>query len=224
MCTPACLQARLHLVNFYFHRMKRYIKFMVTLRSIEKVEKELQRLGIPITEIDYGIVRFPEKLNAHQSLQLNLHLPELGFEVLDTFETDLLDQASLLIKEFVYDKPQLAISDYPTYLEKMLACAEPEIDKIFSQVLGISICQCARIQQVERMKELILYENLDLHQLADIFYFGDETAVTQVFQHITGLAPAFLKKIKNKRSGIRQRSGLDLISNRICFQAINIAN
>lgn len=197
---------------------------MFSSHSFEKVERELKRLGIPIAEIEYGVVRFQEKLNAAQSLQVKLQLPKLGFEVLDTFESELLDEAALLIKGFVYNKPHLAISDYPAYIEEQLSCDEIKINKLFYQVLGVSICQWATIQQVERMKELVLYDNFNLHQVADLLYLGDEIAMADTFQTVTGLAPAYLNEIKYKRFGIRHQNKLMPIEERICVKAINTAN
>ncbi len=196
---------------------------MNNFRSIEKVEQELRKMGIPVAEIECGIVKFREKLNTDQSQQLKTHLPELGFEVLDPMESELLDRASLLIKEFVYDKPQISISDYPAYIEQRLECAELKLNRIFTQVLGVSICQCARIQQVERMKELILYENFDLGQVAQIFHLEDESAVTKIFQSITGLMPGFFNQLKKERKRIQDQT-FGTMENNMCFKAINTAN
>ena len=205
--------------------MKRYIKFMISFRSIEKIERELNRLGIPITEIDYGVVRFPEKLNSDQSFEFDMRMPALGFEVLDPASSNLLDQASAMIKDLVYHKPHIAISDYPAHLEEELQCDEWEINHIFSQVLGISVCQRARLQQVERIKEMILYDELGLDEVARILHLENETAVARILKDVTGMSPSYYQRVGYERKMVRQGKDYYLpIKNGICFKTINVAN
>lgn len=198
---------------------------MTGFRSIEKLERELTRIGIPVTEIDYGVIKFPQKLNEDQSLELTVRMPELGFEVLDPVSSNLLDQANELIKELVYNDPQIAISDYPAYLGEKLHCGMFEINSIFCEVHGISVFQSARIQQVERIKEMLVYENLGLSEVAGILHLKDERAVKQVLRDITGLSPSYYQKLRIERQMIQEgKDYFKMIGNGMCVKAINVAN
>ena len=79
--------------------------------------------------------------------------------------------------------------------------------EIFSQVHGVDLVQYATIQQVERIKEMILYEGRKLKEIAEIFQFKNKGQLKRTFERITGLTPEFYKEIRIKRSKIREESG-----------------
>ncbi len=189
--------------------MRIYVKYMVGASCVEKIENELIKLGIIISEINQGIVEFQEELDGVQLLQLNETFQELGFEVVDSDTSKLLDHISELVKMLIYKNPGMTVCDYQNYMEEELSFNGSNIMKVFSQVHGIDLAQFAIIQQVERIKEMLLYEDREATEIAEIFDFKDEIQLTKTFQSVTGLTPEYYIEIRNKRREIKKKADSD---------------
>lgn len=179
---------------------------MVGTRCCDRIGEELRKLEIGIPEISLGMVEFHEELDGAQLLRLKESLLELGFEVVSSEQNDLLDQVSFLIRNLIYQKPEMDIGHYPTYIEAELDLKDSDLMRVFSQVHGVDLVQYVAIQQVERIKEILLYEDVRLNEIVEIFHFKNKVHLTQIFERITGLTPAYYKKIRKKREKIRMET------------------
>lgn len=182
---------------------------MVGNRCVEKIENELTKLGIIVSEINQGFVEFQEELDGAELLQVKESFLEYGFEVVDSETSELLDRISELVKRLICKHPEIDINDYPLYMEELLDFNDFETKRIFSQVHGVDLLQYATIQQVEWIKELLLYEDWEPAEIAEMFHFKSEIQLTRVFQNITGLTPAYYIAIKNKRREIQKNADSD---------------
>lgn len=171
---------------------------MVSSRCGDRIGEELKETGIGMPEINQGVLEFQEELNNLELLQLKEALFDLGFEVLGPADNELLERISLMVKNLVYEKPEIVLSEYPAYVRQQLGFDDQEIMQVFSQVYGVDLLQYAVIQQVERIKEMILYEGHSLAEIVEILRFKDIPQLTRVFQKITGLKPAYYEKIRDK--------------------------
>ncbi|WP_300355871.1 AraC family transcriptional regulator [Fluviicola sp.] len=183
--------------------MKIYIKYMVSIRCKNLVGIELKKLGVVMPKINQGMVEFQEKLSKAQKDQFKKRILNLGFEVLDDINSDLLDRISGLTTELLSKNQEIPRQDYPAYLIKKLEFDYLEITNLFSEVHGINLPQYIAIQQVERMKEMLLYEDLKVKEIAVLLHYKNGAQLTRVFKTITGLTPFYFKKMKEKRHEIR---------------------
>lgn len=177
---------------------------MIGGRCCDRLGEELLKWGMT-PEISQGVLDFHEELEWGQLIQLKENLFELGFEVVDPKSSQLLDKISDTIRTLIYQNPGIAIDSYPEYLQRQ-GLLDSDIMEVFSQVHGVDLVQYAIIQQVERIKEMILYEGQKLKEIAEVFQFKNKEQLKRTFERITGLAPEFYKEIREKRSKIREES------------------
>ena len=175
------------------------------MRCSDRIAEELNNWGVNMLEINQGMLEFNEELDGLQLLQLKESLFELGFEVLDEVDSGLLELISETVKALIYEKPEVALDEYPLHVRKRLGFDDSEIMLVFSQVHGVDLLQYAMIHQVERIKEMILYEGRDLGEIVELLHFKDGTQLDRTFHNITGLKPAYYKKIRQKRLEVQQR-------------------
>jgi AraC-like DNA-binding protein len=184
--------------------LKIYIKYMVSIRCKKLVGTELEKLGVIMPKINQGMVEFQEKLTSEQKNQFRKRVLKLGFEVLDDTNSKLLDRISVSITKLIYKHTQIQRKDYPAYLIEKLGFDYSEITNLFCEVHGINLPQYIAIQQVERMKEMLLYEDMKVKEIAVILHYTNGAQLTRVFKKITGLTPFYFKKIKEKRLEVRK--------------------
>lgn len=174
---------------------------MVGSRCYEKIGEELTKWGIA-SEVSQGVIEFHEEPDGLQILQLKEGLCEMGYVVVDEINCERLDEISALITKLIYRHPEYLLEQ--GYLDH-------ETMQLFSQVHGMDLVQFVAIQQVERIKEMLLYEDRKLKEIAEIFHFKSKGQLKRTFERITGLTPKFYKDIRKKRSKIREESELNEI-------------
>ncbi|WP_294675814.1 AraC family transcriptional regulator [uncultured Fluviicola sp.] len=184
--------------------MKIYIKYMVSLRCKKLVAQELKKLGVVMPRINQGMVEFQEELSAEQGTRFRERILKLGFEVLDDENSKLLDRISTSISDLIYKHPEMSRQQYPDHLIEKLGFNYSEITYLFSEVHGVNLPQFIIIQQVERIKEMLLYEDLSVKQIALQLHYRNGTQLTRVFKKITDLTPFYFKKMKEKRMEVQK--------------------
>lgn len=185
--------------------LKVYVKYMVSSRCSIKISQELEEKGIVMPEISQGMLKFQEELDGLQLLQLKEVLLDLGFEVLDELESDLMDSISQTIEKLIYEQPEIALEEYPFIVKNGLGGDHLNMMLVFSLVYGVDLIQYAVVQQVERIKEMILYEGRPSEEIVKLFQFKNEDQLNRNFQKITGLKPSYYEKIRNKRLEVQNR-------------------
>jgi AraC-like DNA-binding protein len=179
---------------------------MVSIRCKKLVGTELEKLGVIMPKINQGVVEFQEKLTAEQKKQFQKRILKLGFEVLDDSKSKLLDRISISITKLIYHHTQIQRKDYPAYLIDKLGFDYSEVTDLFCEVHGINLPQYIAIQQVERMKEMLLYEDLKVKEIAVILHYTNGAQLTRIFKRITGLTPFYFKKLKQTRLEVRNEN------------------
>jgi AraC-like DNA-binding protein len=182
---------------------------MVGSRCYEKIGEELTKWDM-VPDVGQGVLEFHKKPDGMQLLQLKEALFEMGYELVDEGNSEELDKVSDLIKKLIYMQPELPVSGYPEYLLAKGALNFGMI-QLFSQVHGMDLVQYATIQQVERIKEMLLYEDRKLKEIAEIFQFKGKGQLKRTFERITGLTPKFYKEIRKKRLRVREENGFEEI-------------
>jgi len=180
--------------------MKLYIKYMVSLRCKMIVKEELRKLGIEYVSIDLGMVEILGDLSNEQREQLSKRLLKSGLEVLEDKKSILIEKIKNVITEMIHYSDELPDVNYSEYIGEKLDLNYTYLSNIFSEVLGITIQQYIIIHKIERVKELILYDELNLSEISYKLHYSSPAHLSNQFKKITGTTPSFYKKMKLKRS------------------------
>jgi AraC-like DNA-binding protein len=179
--------------------MKLYIKYMVSLRCKMVVKEELEKLNLDYTIVDLGTVDVEEDLTALQRDQLKKGLARAGLELMDDKKAILIEKIKNVIIEMVHYTDQLPKVNYSEYISKKLKLDYTHLSKTFSEVKGVTIEQFIIAHKIERVKELLLYDELNLTQISYILNYSSVSHLSRQFKKVTGLTPRFFKQLKEKR-------------------------
>ena len=182
--------------------MRLYIKYMVSLRCKLIVKDELIRLGIKYLTIDLGMVETSEMLSATQHELLRENLLKYGLELLEDKKAILIEKIKNVIIEMIHYSEELPLLKYSEYLSQKLGYNYTYLANIFSEVKGITIQQYIIINKIEKVKELILYNELNLTEISYRLNYSSVAHLSSQFKKVTGLTPSFFKKIRNQKKRI----------------------
>lgn len=181
--------------------MKLYIKYMVSHRCKMMVIDELKKVGLQYTSVDLGMVETLQDLSEQQRSLLRENLLKSGLELLDDKKSILIERIKNLIVEMVHYSDQLPNLNYSEYISEKLQYDYTYLSNIFSEVKGTTIQQFIIIHKIERVKELLLYDELNLTEIAYKLQYSSVAHLSNQFKKVTGLSPSFFKKLKQKRIG-----------------------
>lgn len=181
--------------------MKLYIKYMVSLRCKMMVKEELTKLGLHASVIDLGTVEIQEELSWPQHEQLKKNLLKSGLELLDDNKSILIEKIKAVIIEMIHYSDELPKENYSDYISKKLDYDYTYLSNIFSEVKGITIQQFIIMHKIEKVKELLLYDELNLTQISYKLHYSSVAHLSNQFKKVTGLSPSFYKQLKQKRRG-----------------------
>ena len=179
--------------------MKLYIKYMVSHRCKMMVKEELNKLGIKFVIVDLGMVEIFEDISSEQIETFKINLLKSGLELLDDKRSVLVESIKIVIIEMIHyneDEPKINYSDF---ISEKLGYDYTYLANAFSEVKGITIQQFIILNKVERAKELILYDELSLTEIAFKLHYSSAAHLSNQFKKITGLTPNFFKGISNRR-------------------------
>ncbi len=172
---------------------------MISLRCKMLVKEELKKLAIPFGNVDLGTVEMTDNITPVQLLQLKQNLLKSGLELLDDKKSILIEKIKNVIIEMIHYSEELPKVNYSDYISSKLEHDYTYLANIFSEVKGITIQQFIIIHKIEKVKELILYDELNFTQIADKLHYSSVAHLSNQFKKVTGLSPSFYKKLKQKR-------------------------
>ncbi|WP_029904492.1 AraC family transcriptional regulator [Prevotella sp. 10(H)] len=177
-----------------------YIKNMVCNRCIMVVESELKKLGVEPFSVELGEVQLESALTKEQKEQLTERLESLGFSLIDDRKGRLIEQVKTLIVELVhYNNNDLKIN-LSDYISEKLHHDYNYISNLFSEVEGTTIEKYFIAQKIEKVKELLVYDELTLNEIAFKLNYSSVAHLSAQFKKVTGLTPSHFKQVKtNKR-------------------------
>ena len=180
--------------------MKLFIKYMVSLRCKMMVKEELKKLGLKYVVIDLGMVEILEDITQKQREQLKINLLKSGLELLDDKKSILIEKIKNVITEMIHYSDELPKENYSDYISEKLGYDYTYLANTFSEVKGITIQQFIIINKIERVKELLLYDELNLSEIAFKLHYSSTAHLSNQFKKVTGLSPSYYKQLKNKRT------------------------
>jgi len=177
-----------------------YIKYMVSLRCKMMVKEELKKLGLHFVVVDLGMVEILEDITQAQFDVLKENLAMSGLELLDDKKTILIERIKNVIVEMVHYTDEIPKVNYSDYISEKLHHDYTYLSNIFSEVKGITIQQFIINHKIERVKELLLYDDLNLTEIAYLLNYSSVAHLSNQFKKVTGLTPSYFKQLKHKRS------------------------
>ena len=179
--------------------MKLYVKFMVSLRCKLMVKEELKKLNLSYTTVDLGTVEILQDITPDQRRLLKKNLLKIGLELLDDKKSILIERIKNVVIELIHHSNFLPKVNYSDYLSEKLNLDYTYLANTFSEVKGITIQQFIILHKIERVKELLIYDELSLTEIAYKMHYSSVAHLSNQFKKITGLTPTFYKQLKEKR-------------------------
>ena len=179
--------------------MKLFIKYMVSIRCKMFVKAELEKLGLHYTTVELGEVNTLENITEAQRDQLNSSLKKAGLELMDDKKAMLVDKIKNVIIEMIHYADEPPLTKYSVFLSEKLNYDYTYLANLFSEVRGITIEQFIIIHKIERVKELLVYDDMNLTEIAEKLRYSSVAHLSNQFKKTTGLTPSHFKKLKEKR-------------------------
>ncbi len=185
--------------------MKIYIKYMVSQRCKMVVKQELTKLGLHFVVVDLGEIEIMEDLTDMQREELKIALFNSGLELMDDKRAVLIEKIRSIIIEMVHFSDELPKINYSDYISEKLNYDYTYLSNLFSEVKGITIQQFIITHKIERVKELLLYDEMNLTEISYRMQYSSVAHLSNQFKKITGLTPSAFKHLKDKhRSPIEE--------------------
>ncbi len=180
-----------------------HIKNMVCNRCIMAVKSQLESLGLQPESVELGIAILPEKVTDKVYQTVKDALEPLGFELIDDKKsqmTELIKNAIIELVHYHDNKLKVNLSDY---LASRFHRDYSTLSKFFSEAANTTIEKYLIAQKIERVKELLVYGELSLNEIADKLNYSSTAYLSSQFKNVTGLTPSHFKKMKeNKRKSL----------------------
>jgi YesN/AraC family two-component response regulator len=179
---------------------KIYIKNMVCPRCISAIESIFNNLEIPYSEITLGEVQIFELLTAEQKESLHLQLEKLGFGLVNDRRSRLIEKMkNLVIVKIHHSEEPLEIT-WSDYIGEQLHLDYKYLSNLFSSVESITFEQYIIHQKIERVKELLIYDELSLKEISFQLDYSSISYLSNQFKKVTGMSPTqFKKSVKHNR-------------------------
>lgn len=185
--------------KFNFLHLKLYIKYMVSNRCKMAVKEELKKLNLHFMPIELGEVEIMEDITPNQREELKAGLFQLGLELMDDKRAMLIEKIKTVIIEMIHHTDEFIKVNFSVYLSEKLNHDYTYLSNLFSEVQGTTIEQFIISHKVERIKELIIYGELNITEIAWKLNYSSVAHLSNQFKKVTGLTPSHFKQMKSMR-------------------------
>jgi AraC-like DNA-binding protein len=179
--------------------MNLYIKYMVSLRCKMLVKSELEKLGLTCISVDLGMVEIREDISKERLETFNKNLKKSGLELLDDKKNILVEKIKTVIIEMIHYSDEVPKVNDSDYISEKLNYDYTYLSNTFSEVKGMTIQQYIILHKIERVKELLIYDELTLTEIAHKLHYSSVAHLSNQFKKVTGLTPTYFKELKEKR-------------------------
>jgi AraC-like DNA-binding protein len=179
--------------------MKLFIKYMVSIRCKMVVKSVLDKYGLHYTKVDLGQVEIMENLTDELRKQLKTDLLKTGLELMDDHRAILIEKIKNTIVEMVHYSDEPLKINFSDFLSEKLNYDYTYLANLFSEVTGITVEQYIIAHKIERVKELLIYDELNLTEISYLLNYSSVAHLSNQFRKVTGLTPTFFKQLKHKK-------------------------
>jgi AraC-like DNA-binding protein len=172
---------------------------MVCIRCKMVVKQELRRLGLHYVVVNLGEIEIMEQISTEQKQHFATALARFGLELMDDKKSILIEQIKNVVVEFVHYTDKALKINFSNHLSERLQYDYTYLANLFSEVEGINIEHFVIIHKIEKVKELLVYDELSLKEIAYKLHYSSVPHLSNQFKKITGLTPCHFKKLKDHR-------------------------
>ncbi|WP_104000791.1 helix-turn-helix domain-containing protein [Flavobacterium urumqiense] len=181
---------------------------MVSNRCKMAVKEELKKLGLHFIVVDLGEVEIMENISMIQREQLKKALLDSGLELMDDKKAMLIEKIKNVIIEMVHHSTENIKVNFSDYLSEKMNHDYTYLSNLFSEVQGTTIEQFIISHKTERIKELIIYGELNITEIAWKMNYSSVAHLSSQFKKVTGLSPSHFKQLKDKRRNPIEEIGI----------------
>ncbi|GAA4746232.1 hypothetical protein GCM10023229_27830 [Flavisolibacter ginsenosidimutans] len=163
------------------------------------VRAELEKLGLHAAIVELGEVEIAENLTSKKQKELATALLAFGFELLEDKKSMLIEKIKNIIVEMIHYNDEPPGINFSNYLSEKLGYEYNYLSNLFSEIKGTTIEHYIISHKIERAKELLIYNQLTLTEIAYKLHYSSVSHLSNQFKKVTGLTPSFFKNMKHKR-------------------------
>ncbi|MEO6851522.1 MAG: AraC family transcriptional regulator [Mucilaginibacter sp.] len=179
--------------------MKLYVRNMVCIRCKMIVRQELKKLSLHCVIVELGEIEILGNISQIQVDNLNTALLKYGLELMDSRKSILIEKIKKVIVELVHYTDEPEKINFSDYLSEKLNHNYTYLANLFSETVGINIEHYIITHKIERVKELLVYDELSLTEISYKLHYSSVAHLSNQFKKITGLTPSHFKKLKVHR-------------------------
>jgi AraC-like DNA-binding protein len=179
--------------------VKLHIKNMVCHRCKMAVKAEFEKLGTTPASIELGEVEIVQELSPTQKSALNAGLVALGFELMDDKKGRVVEKIKNLMIDLVHSKNNELQTNLSTYIASEIGQDYSYISNLFSQAENATIEQYYILLKIERVKELLVYDEMSLSQIAFLLNYSTTSHLSKQFKKVTGLTVTHFKTLRTQK-------------------------
>lgn len=179
--------------------MKLYIKYMVSLRCKMVVKDAFKKLGIRYVSVNLGEINIEDDITDKQREKLKVILLKSGLELMDDKKAILIERIKNVVVEMVHYADELPKTNFSDFLSQELKYDYTYLSNIFSETQGVTIEHFIILHKIEKVKELIIYNELNLTEIAWKLRYSSAAHLSSQFKKITGLTPSYFRSLKKKK-------------------------
>ena len=178
-----------------------HIKNMVCNRCIKVVREELEKLDYTVEKIELGEVVIMSDKKKFQLDKIKKSFEVNGFELIDSRKANIIERVKILIIKLIHHNSTETLSNFNLHDEiiKEAGLSYQYVSSLFSSMEGITIEKFIIHQKIEKVKELIVYDELTLSEIAYRLEYSSVQHLSNQFKKVTGLSPSYFKKLKSKK-------------------------
>jgi AraC-like DNA-binding protein len=163
------------------------------------VKAALEKLGLHSATIELGQVVIDEIISSHQREKLKSSLQKSGLELIDDKKVQLIEKIKGVIIEMVHYDDELPKINFSSHISQKLGYDYTYLANMFSEIKGMTIEHYIIAHKIERVKELIIYDELNLTEIAYKLNYSSVSHLSNQFKKVTGLTPSYFKQLKERR-------------------------
>lgn len=175
---------------------------MVSLRCKLVVKDILLKMGIKYIIVNLGEVEMLQEITEEQKIAFGIALQLTGLELMQDKRAVIIEKIKLTIIQLIHYTDELPLLNFSAYLSEKLEYDYTYLSNLFSETEGTTIEQYMIIHKIERVKELIIYNEHNLTEIAYKLHYSSVAHLSHQFKKITGLTPTFFKSLKLKRRSL----------------------
>lgn len=172
---------------------------MVSLRCKMLVKSELEKLGINCVSVDLDMVEIQDDITDEQLETFEKNLKKSGLELLEDKKNILVEKIKSLIVEMIHYEDEVPKVNDSDFISEKMGYDYTYLSNTFSEVKGITIQQYIIMHKIEKVKELLLHDELTLTEIAHKLHYSSVAHLSNQFKKVTGLTPTYFKELKQKR-------------------------